>query len=41
MVHDLCAQHADGVRVPMGWELRDERRQAAPLQHAQLDLIGA
>ncbi|UDY35614.1 DUF3499 family protein [Dermatobacter hominis] len=41
MVHDLCAQHADGVRVPNGWELRDERRGAALPQHGQLDLIGA
>ena len=24
MVHDLCAQHAANVRVPQGWELRDE-----------------
>ena len=24
MVHDLCAQHAASVRVPQGWELRDE-----------------
>lgn len=23
MVHDLCAQHADNVRVPRGWELRN------------------
>lgn len=38
MVHDLCAVHADGVRVPLGWELRDER---APVGPSQLDLIGA
>lgn len=25
MVHDLCAQHSAGLRVPLGWELRDER----------------
>jgi hypothetical protein len=25
MVHDLCAIHADTVRVPRGWDLRDER----------------
>lgn len=38
MVHDLCSQHADGVRVPRGWELRDERDAAlAP----RLDLVGA
>jgi hypothetical protein len=24
MVHDLCAQHANNVRVPQGWELRNE-----------------
>ena len=24
MVHDLCAQHAASVRVPQGWELRNE-----------------
>lgn len=36
MVHDLCLVHADGVRVPLGWELRDERR-VGPA--TQLDLI--
>ena len=44
MVHDLCEPHADGVRVPVGWELRDERRRATVSQHGQhdqLDLIGA
>lgn len=25
MVHDLCSLHADTVRVPRGWELRDTR----------------
>jgi hypothetical protein len=40
MVHDLCGQHADGVRVPNGWELRDERRGLVGA-HPQLDLIGA
>jgi hypothetical protein len=25
MVHDLCARHAGGLRVPLGWELRDDR----------------
>ncbi len=25
MVHDLCPTHADGVRVPLGWDLCDER----------------
>lgn len=46
MVHDLCAVHAGGLRVPVGWELRD-RRSAAGLKSdrdpaiARLDLIGA
>lgn len=40
MVHDLCRMHADAVRVPRGWELRDERStgHGGPWQ---LDLIGA
>jgi hypothetical protein len=25
MVHDICRMHADTIRVPRGWELRDER----------------
>ena len=25
MVHDLCRSHADGLRVPRGWELEDHR----------------
>lgn len=25
MVHDLCAEHADQLRVPRGWECRDIR----------------
>lgn len=25
MVHDMCAQHADNLRVPRGWECRDRR----------------
>lgn len=43
MVHDLCALHADGVRVPRGWELRDGRPTDAPRRDlpSQLDLIGA
>lgn len=48
MVHDLCRAHAEGLRVPRGWELRDERTASAPpagRDHAdpygQLDLIGA
>ncbi len=39
MVHDLCGAHADGVSVPRGWELSDERAaSAAPQQQL---LIGA
>lgn len=45
MVHDLCGAHADGVRVPRGWELRDERRPADDhldrRPAARLDLVGA
>jgi hypothetical protein len=40
MVHDLCAAHADRVRVPRGWELRDQRRGSDRLP-ARLDLVGA
>ena len=25
MVHDLCAEHADHMNVPRGWECRDRR----------------
>jgi hypothetical protein len=25
MVHDLCSSHADGLRVPRGWQLEDHR----------------
>lgn len=40
MVHDMCRMHADTVRVPVGWELRDVRDQGheGPVR---LDLIGA
>ena len=45
MVHDLCRLHAANVRVPLGWELRDQwspaERTAAPAEQASLDLIGA
>jgi hypothetical protein len=48
MVHDLCRAHAEGLRVPRGWELQDERSIPSPpagRDHAdpygQLDLIGA
>lgn len=26
MRHDLCAEHADRLRVPVGWQLDDRRR---------------
>ena len=46
MVHDLCRLHAANVRVPLGWELRDQwspsvERSTAPAEQASLDLIGA
>jgi len=25
MVHDMCRMHAESVRVPLGWQLRDHR----------------
>jgi hypothetical protein len=28
--YDLCAPHADGMRLPVGWELIDSRRSYAP-----------
>lgn len=47
MVHDLCRLHAANVRVPIGWELRDQwstadaARPSEPAIPGQLDLIGA
>ena len=49
MVHDLCDAHASTVRVPRGWELRDQRTAAVaepaatrhPVGYDQLDLVGA
>jgi hypothetical protein len=29
--YDLCAQHADGLRVPSGWTLLDRRTAATPV----------
>jgi hypothetical protein len=26
MMHDLCEFHAESIRVPNGWTLRDERQ---------------
>ncbi len=34
MTHDMCDEHASTVRVPRGWELRDERHAAAVLPFA-------
>ena len=31
MRYDLCADHADGLRVPRGWALQDERPVAHPM----------
>jgi hypothetical protein len=39
MVHDLCGPHASSVRVPVGWQLRDQR--SLPAGQTVLDLIGA
>lgn len=39
MIHDLCSLHADGVRVPRGWELQDGRATADG--QVSFDLIGA
>lgn len=51
MVHDLCARHAGGLRVPLGWELRDDRAEGSSCADgtgragngvgAHRDLIGA
>lgn len=29
MLHDLCSDHADHLRVPKGWECRDARTVAS------------
>ena len=29
--YDLCADHADGLRVPQGWQRDDRRSSARPL----------
>lgn len=31
MDHDLCADHADHLVVPRGWELEDRRQPPEPL----------
>jgi hypothetical protein len=33
--YGLCAHHADALRVPVGWTLRDERGAASLLGTAQ------
>jgi hypothetical protein len=35
MSHDLCAAHADRLRVPVGWSLQD-RRGTLPLLRSSL-----
>lgn len=35
MSHDLCAAHADGLKVPMGWSLQD-RRGALPFMRTSI-----
>ena len=29
--YELCERHADGMNVPMGWSLSDQRRIVTPL----------
>ena len=46
MVHDMCRLHASTVRVPLGWELRDQwsaamEAAASGPEQASLELIGA
>jgi len=39
MIHDLCAIHANTIRVPRGWDLCDQR--AVATRSSTLGLIGA
>lgn len=42
MVHDLCGTHAEGLRVPLGWHLADNRSQGVGRSpDVGLDLVGA
>jgi len=41
MVHDLCGLHSSSVRVPRGWELRDERTSSTGGGAGGLRLVGA
>lgn len=50
MVHDMCAEHADAVTAPLGWQVRDLRdpsvtefdTESEPTGlGARFDLIGA
>lgn len=36
MIHDLCPEHADRLRVPRGWERRDARVGAVVGAHQRL-----
>lgn len=38
MVHDLCRAHAENVRVPRGWQLRDRWR--ADVEDPDIDRTG-
>ena len=29
--YDLCHRHAEGLTVPMGWDLQDRRKVVAPV----------
>jgi hypothetical protein len=33
MLYDLCADHADRLRLPNGWQLLDERGEPGTLFH--------
>lgn len=38
MVHDLCRRHADGLRVPRGWQLEDRRAGSSGRAEAEPDV---
>jgi hypothetical protein len=40
MTHDLCADHAETLRVPRGWQ-RQDRRAAVALHTVQARLLTA
>lgn len=33
MVYDLCGEHADRLRLPLGWDLLDQRGEPGTLFH--------